>query len=281
MRLADRILAICSAAVFAALSTLALGSTDAHAARQTEARPKATSTKPPAPRVSLPAPKRKAAVVSSGKPRAGTAITTKARNAKTSKARLSRSRAASSVAVSHWGGISCVPFARAATGMQVKGNAHAWWQSAAGTYERGQRPEAGSVLNFRAISRMRLGHVAVVAQVIDSRTIEIDHANWGGPGGGGKGRVARGVPVIDVSPANDWSAVQVGLPGGGFGSVYPTYGFIYDRPDRGVMVANTLARPTTGQGTRRLTEVAEARTPRVMPAGTMTLSVDAPQRSLR
>ena len=27
---------------------------------------------------------------------------------------------------------------------------------------------------------------------------------------------------------------------GDYGSVYPTYGFIYDRPDHGMMIANTL-----------------------------------------
>jgi hypothetical protein len=44
--------------------------------------------------------------------------------------------------------------------------------------------------------------------------------------------------VVDVSAANDWTAVRVGLGRSGeFGSVYPTYGFIYDRPDTGTMVA--------------------------------------------
>jgi surface antigen len=206
------------------------------------------------------------------KPQAGAARpTSKSGNIKSAKLRV-----ASVAATQTWGGISCVPFARAATGMAVKGNAHAWWDSAAGTYERGQRPEAGSILNFRSTSRMRLGHVAVVARVVDSRTVEIDHANWAGPGGG-KGRVARGVPVIDVSEANDWSAVQVGLAGGGFGSVYPTYGFIYDRPDRGMMVANNLARPRAGQP--RYTEVAEAWSARTVTVPAAT--IDAPQRSFR
>jgi len=282
MRLADRILATCSAAVFAGLWAMALGPTQAHAARQTEASSAASRPAAAAQRVSTPAPRQKAALQSSGKPRSGTAAKANASTAKNAKQRPAASRPAASraasVAVSQWGGISCVPFVRAATGMTVRGDAHVWWRSAAGTYERGQRPEAGSVLNFRSVQRMRLGHVAVVARVIDSRTIEIDHANWGGPGGAGKGRVARGVPVIDVSRANDWSSVQVALPGGGFGSVYPTYGFIYDRPDSGIMVANNLARP---QGDPRHTEVAEARATPVLPAGSTTISVDAPQRSLR
>ena len=46
-----------------------------------------------------------------------------------------------------------------------------------------------------------------------------------------RGGVARSIPVVDVSEANDWTAVRVGLGRSGeFGSVYPTYGFIYDRP---------------------------------------------------
>jgi len=136
-----------------------------------------------------------------------------------------------------YGGISCVPFVRSVTGMDVKGNAANWWANAAGLYARGAQPEAGSVLNFRATGRMRLGHVAVVSRVINSREVEIDHANWWGPGAG-KGGVSRAIPVIDVSENNDWSQVRVGLGhSGDFGSVYPTYGFIYDRPDRGSMVA--------------------------------------------
>ena len=74
------------------------------------------------------------------------------------------------------------------------------------------------------------------------REVEIDHANWWGPGM--HGGVAHNVPVVDVSEANDWSAVRVGLGrSGDFGSVYPTYGFIYDRPDNGVQVAAAGRRP--------------------------------------
>ncbi len=136
------------------------------------------------------------------------------------------------------GGISCVPFARAASGIQLKGNAANWWDAANGVYARGQAPEAGSVLNFRATGHMRLGHVAVVKNVISSREIEIDHANWAGPGAS-KGGVSRAISVTDVSDRNDWSAVRVELGhSGNYGSVYPTYGFIYDRPDSDMMAAN-------------------------------------------
>ncbi len=151
------------------------------------------------------------------------------------------------------GGISCVPFARAASGIDLKGNAANWWDNAEGVYARGENPETGSVMNFRATGHMRLGHVAVVAAVLNSRMVEIDHANWAGPGAS-RGGVSRGIPVIDVSEANDWSSVRVGLGRtGGFGSVYPTYGFIYDRPDRGTGIA--MARAGRGVASD---EVAEA-----------------------
>ena len=141
---------------------------------------------------------------------------------------------------SHGGALQCVPFARENSGIELTGNAANWWSAADGLYERGARPEVGSVLNFRANGRMRLGHVAVVSNVIDGRNVEIDHANWSG-----RGAIGRNVRVVDVSAGNDWSAVRVALSRGDYGSVYPTYGFIYDRPDRGVMVANA----GTGTGT--------------------------------
>jgi hypothetical protein len=138
-------------------------------------------------------------------------------------------------------GISCVPYARAASGIQVAGNAWQWWSNAEGRYARGDQPEAGSVLNFRANNRMHLGHVAVVTRVVNAREVIIDHANW--PNGGGPGGVSRAVSVVDVSEANNWSAVRVelGRPGT-FGSVYPAYGFIYNRPDTGLATAS-IARP--------------------------------------
>jgi hypothetical protein len=127
-----------------------------------------------------------------------------------------------------------VPFARENTGIELVGNANTWWGSAAGLYERGAKPEVGSVLSFRATGHMRMGHVAVVSDVIDSRTIQVDHANWS------RGRVTRDMVVMDVSPDNDWTAVRVGAGSG----AYPTNGFIYDRPDRGTMVANVGVTPT-------------------------------------
>ncbi len=128
------------------------------------------------------------------------------------------------------GGMSCVPYARAMTGMNVSGNAWQWWGNAAGSYARGQMPEAGSVLAFRNNMRMPMGHVAVISRVENARVVTIDHANW--PVGGRRGSVSSGIAVVDVSERNDWSAVRVALGRGeDFGSIYPTHGFIYNRPD--------------------------------------------------
>jgi surface antigen len=122
------------------------------------------------------------------------------------------------------GVIQCVTFARQASGVELKGNARNWWNEADGRYARGNVPEPGSVLSFRASGAIRLGHVAVVHSVVNSREIEIDHAHWARNG------VFRGVSVIDVSPTNDWTAVRVAFGRGGeYGSIYPTDGFIYDR----------------------------------------------------
>lgn len=128
-------------------------------------------------------------------------------------------------------GLSCVPFARMATGMNISGDARQWWHNAAGVYQRGQQPERGSVLAFTASGGMSRGHVAVVSRVVNARTIEIDHSNWAGPGIR-RGTVMRGVTVVDVSDRNDWTAVrvQVGYDNDTFGRTYPTHGFIYNRP---------------------------------------------------
>lgn len=178
--------------------------------------------------------------------------------------------------------LQCVPFARAASGIEIRGNAANWWEAAQGVYQRGARPEYGAVLNFRPIGRMHLGHVAVVTAVLDSREIEIEHANWAGPSASRSG-ISRNISVIDVSPGNDWSAVRVSLGrSGSYGSVYPTFGFIYDRPDRGVIEANNrFSRPIPIAAS--YDEVAQAPERR---SGTLdmletSISAGAPDRSIR
>ena len=134
--------------------------------------------------------------------------------------------------------IQCVAFAKQDAGIEISGNARDWWGNAAGVYARGHRPEIGSVLSFRANDRMPLGHVAVVASVSDSRTITIDQSHWNSRG------ITRDIEVKDVSEDNDWSAVRVQLAHeDAFGSIYPTHGFIYARPDEGAIVEASVRAP--------------------------------------
>ena len=123
----------------------------------------------------------------------------------------------------------CVPFARLLSGIQIFGDARTWWsQAISNKYETGGTPQAGSVLCFKPTSRMRLGHVAVVSQVLTDRVIQITHANWSVIEGD-RGQVEKDVTVVDVSPAGDWTQVKVWYdPVRDLGNtVYPTYGFIY------------------------------------------------------
>jgi len=183
--------------------------------------------------------------------------------------------------------IQCVAFAKQDAGIEISGNARDWWGNAEGVYQRGTRPENGSVLSFQANGRMPLGHVAVVSNVQDSRTITIDQSHWNSRG------IARDVEVKDVSDDNDWSAVRVQLAGGAsFGSIYPTHGFIYRRPDGGSMIANSTHAPMPSldpapADLRRhhahyALEVAEApETSRPLDLSVPGISTDAPSRSLR
>ncbi|NHO34167.1 CHAP domain-containing protein [Acetobacter fallax] len=135
--------------------------------------------------------------------------------------------------------IQCVEFAKSESEVVLSGNARDWWYNAAGRYARGAAPEVGSVLNFRPIRRMPLGHVAIVTGTLNSRVIIIDQSHWGQSG------ISRNVRVVDVSPDNNWSAVRVELNGRSntFGSIYPTYGFIYPRQND---VSRVMAARATG-----------------------------------
>ncbi|MCF4166424.1 CHAP domain-containing protein [Zavarzinia compransoris] len=141
--------------------------------------------------------------------------------------------------------IECVPYARQISGVQIKGDAWTWWgQARPAGYETGGRPQAGAVMVFRRAHAMRRGHVAVVREIVGPREIIIDHANWQSRRSARKGRIDRGISVIDVSARNDWSSVRVWYPPiDDYGSsVYPLYGFIYgDRDDRAIEVAAVAA----------------------------------------
>lgn len=190
--------------------------------------------------------------------RSAAAATT--RNAPASAARGGGGRAA--IAGAQRGGISCVPYARQATGMAISGNGRDWWHNAAGAYDRGNRPEVGSVMAFPASGGMRAGHVAVVERVVSQRELLIHHANWGGPGIR-RGSIMRGVSVIDVSPHNDWTQVrvQVGHSSEYYGRVYAVYGFIHNRAPGGtVMASHGGPRVNAAEAARLgLEEVAQAR----------------------
>ena len=124
--------------------------------------------------------------------------------------------------------LQCVPFARAESGVEIRGNAKTWWSQAAGTYQRGEEPRQGAVMAFAGTRGMPMGHVAVVKKVVSDREILIDHANWS-PINGRRGQIERDVRVVDVSDAGDWSMVRVWYaPIGDLGlRANPVQGFIY------------------------------------------------------
>lgn len=124
--------------------------------------------------------------------------------------------------------LQCVPFARELSGIQIYGDAHSWWDQAAGVYQRGVTPVEGAVLSLPSHGAMQLGHVAVVRRIVDSRTILISHANWS-PINGRRGQIERMVMATDVSDNNDWSLVRIWYaPIGKLGTTaFPVNGFIY------------------------------------------------------
>jgi surface antigen len=126
--------------------------------------------------------------------------------------------------VDYGANLQCVPFARQASGVQIFGDANTWWRQAAGRYPRSNSPAYGSVFVLNGYNNPGRGHVAVVTHIDSSRLIRVDHANWLNGG-----EISRGVPVLDVSPNNDWSEVRVWhIPGGHWGGrVYQAEGFIH------------------------------------------------------
>ncbi len=120
--------------------------------------------------------------------------------------------------------LECVPYARRVSNVSIRGDAWTWWRSAAGRYGRDGMPAVGSILVLKRTGRLRYGHVAVVSQVLNSREILLDHANWLN-----RGQIHKNLPVRDVSPNHDWSVVRVWYaPGNTLGKrMYPVYGFVH------------------------------------------------------
>jgi hypothetical protein len=77
-------------------------------------------------------------------------------------------------------------------------------------------------LVFRRSTRLTNGHVALVSRVLADRGILVTHANWV------RHQVSEDVPMIDVSPGNDWTTVRVWWPPTKQMGVteYATFGFI-------------------------------------------------------
>ncbi|MGE0829652.1 MAG: CHAP domain-containing protein [Hyphomonadaceae bacterium] len=125
------------------------------------------------------------------------------------------------------GFLQCVPFARGLSGIQIFGDANTWWASAAGRYPRSSLPAPGAVLVLEGYRTTARGHVAVVTAMVSAREIRVDHANWMNGG-----EVTRRVPVLDVSPNNDWTEVRVWhIPSGSWGArIYRAEGFIHPVP---------------------------------------------------
>jgi surface antigen len=153
-------------------------------------------------------------------------------------AMVSLSSTAGAVADTYW---QCVPFARLVSGIQIFGDAYTWWSQALGRYETGFQPRAGAVLCFKPTARMRLGHVAVVSEVLTDRIVQITHANWS-PIEGSRGKIEKDVTLVDVSPRGDWSQVKVWYdPNRDLGgSTYATYGFIYPDAQARRIAANGI-----------------------------------------
>jgi surface antigen len=130
--------------------------------------------------------------------------------------------------------LQCVPFARAVSGIEIRGDAHTWWNQAEGHYARGNQPKMGAVLAFKPYGKMQLGHVAAVRKIIDSRNILVSHANWSLIEGK-RGHIEENVRVMDVSEAGDWSEVRVWFASlDDLGTTHwPVYGFIYPGKVRG------------------------------------------------
>ncbi len=140
----------------------------------------------------------------------------------------------SAPALALYEGLQCVPYARSLTGISIYGDAWTWWGQADGRYARGNKPKPGAVLAFKAHGAMKLGHVAAVRKIVDSRTLLISHANWSRIDGI-RGHVEENVKVIDTSAANDWSQVRVHFAAlGDLGTThYPVHGFIYPTAAKG------------------------------------------------
>lgn len=123
--------------------------------------------------------------------------------------------------------IQCVPYAREVSGIDILGDAWTWWDGAVGKYDRGHQPKFMAVLVLSRTQRLKLGHVAVVVDILSPREIRVTQANFGSDYAS-RHIIYDAMPAIDVSAANDWSAVRFwNYQLQAWGIVYPAYGFVY------------------------------------------------------
>ena len=195
--------------------------------------------------------------------------------------------------------LQCVPYARQQTGISIYGDAHTWWKQAKGKYKRGSQPRAGAVMAFRPHGNMKLGHVAAVSKVINSRTVLLRHSNWS-PINGRRGQIENDVRAVDVSPNNDWSEVRVWYhPIQSLGkTAWPINGFIYSdkapkfetpsfqapkSQSRTRIAAAPSAKPVSRKPSRAFTSAfANLSVPTVNPkAKRQTLAAPAPRPTVR
>lgn len=100
--------------------------------------------------------------------------------------------------------LSCVPYARQASGIGIFGDAYTWWDQANGRYAREAIPRSGALLVLIGYAGPKRAHLAYVTRIVSAREIRVDHANWLNDG-----NIYLNSPVIDISAANDWTEVRV------------------------------------------------------------------------
>lgn len=103
--------------------------------------------------------------------------------------------------------VSCVPYARDHSGINLHGDALTWLDQAKGRYAVDSAPSKGSVIVLTGYAGPGRGHLAVVRSRDSAREIRVDHANWMNDGA-----IYLNDPIVDVSADNDWSAVRVWNP---------------------------------------------------------------------
>ena len=138
------------------------------------------------------------------------------------------------------------------------------------------------MLCFKPTERMRLGHVAVVSQIITERVVQITHAT-GSPIDGSRGKVEKDVTIVDVSPDGDWSQVKVWYdPSRDLGgSTYPTHGFIYPDASARVMASTGISKIQNGAiavAQSAASQMANAVRPGAGPAAMLSQASDATDR---